>query len=588
MSEADARIKPIAYPPEAHGLNFFDLDVNLQHLLRRRAPQLLSRHRRRLSEFGAWVGGPLDAQAAYSDRYAAPRLESHGADGERLGRVVSNPTYVACHQEAYRRGVIGLAYADAPAPHALSFVMGYLLSQADISIHCPVTMTGAVAYVLQRLGPARLRRDYLPQLTRMDGRAMSAGTWATELHGGSDVGATTTEARPDGGAWRLTGLKWFASNAGAELALATARPRGAPPGGKGLGCYLVPAVLPDGRANGFWVRRLKDKLGTRALATAEIELDAAWALQVAAPPAGLKAMMEALEYSRIHNAVAACAVQRRALVEALCWTRHRNAFGATLDGYPMVRDLLLDLTCEQEACTALAFEAALAFDAALKEEAQRPWLRTATALAKYRTAEQGLRAAARALELVGGNGYTEEWPTARLYRNAMVLPVWEGPANIQALELLRAVFGKGGGDAAFLARLRQIRDGLPVALADQAGILDRATADCAAALAYLRNRPGEGPRHARRLIDLMGDTLAGALLLEEAAADLAAGDRRKALVAVHYLAQRFGPRTDIGAERDPAHAVFDHIVGYATVEATAGTGRGKAARPRKTGKGRKT
>jgi len=587
MSHADTRTAPLPYPAEVHGLNLFDYDVNLQRLLRRRAPGLLSDHRRRLSEFGAWVGGPLDAQAAYSDRYAQPSLQSHGNDGARLGRVVSNPDYLACHREAYRRGVVGLAYADKPAPHALSFVMGYLLSQADISIHCPVTMTGAVAYVVHRLAPAGLRRDYLPPLTRMDGLAMSAGTWATELHGGSDVGATATEARPDDRAWRLTGLKWFASNAGAELALATARPRGAPPGGKGLGCYLVPAVLPDGRANNFWVRRLKDKLGTRALATAEIELDETWALQIAAPPEGLKAMMEALEYSRIHNAVAACAVQRRALLEGLCWSRHRRAFGATLDGFPMVRDLLLDLVCELEACTALAFEAAFTFDVALKQHSQRPWLRTATALAKYRTAEQSLRAAARALELVGGNGYTEEWPTARLYRDAMVLPVWEGPANIQALELLRALFGTGGGDTAFLARLRQICDSLPAGLADQAAILERATADCAAALAYLRGRPEEGPRHARRLMDLMGDTLAGALLLEEAAADLATGDRRKALVAARYLAQRFGARVTIGAETDPSHAVFDRIVGYATVESATGPERRRAANPRKSRKGRR-
>lgn len=586
MSHADARETPIAYPPETRGLNLFDLDVNLRRLLRRRAPKLLSRHGRRLSDFGAWVGGPLDAQAAYSDRHAPPRLESHSGDGTRLGRVVANPDYLACHREAYRRGIVGLAYADPPAPHALSFVMGYLLSQADISIHCPVTMTGAVAYVLDRLAPARVRRAYLPDLTRMDDRAMSAGTWATELHGGSDVGATTTEAVPDGRAWRLTGLKWFASNAGADLALATARPRGAPPGGRGLACYLVPARLPDGAANRLWARRLKDKLGTRALATAEIELDGAWALQIAAPPDGLKAMMEALEYSRIHNGVAACAVQRRALLEALCWCRHRNAFGAALDGYPMVRDSLLDLICEQEACTALAFEAALTFDAARDAGGQRSWLRVATALAKYRTAEQGLRATARALELVGGNGYTEEWPTARLYRDAMVLPVWEGPGNIQALELLRVVLGKDGGAAAFLARLRDLRDALPAALAETAGPLDRAVADCAAALAYLQARPAEGPRHARRLLDLMGDTLAGALLLEEAAADLAAGDRRKALVAARFLALRFGPRGAIGPEPDPAQAVFDRIVGYAAVESPPAAGRRRAGKARKSRKGR--
>ena len=565
--ELRAAEAPIRYPADTRGLNAFDLDRNLQRLLQLRAPAMLARHGGRLSDFGAWVGGELEAQAAYSDRYAPPRLDSHGPDGEPLGRVILNPAYEACHREAYRRGAIGLAFGPDAAPHLLSFAMGYLLSTADISIHCPVTMTGALAYVLSRVAPAAVRKAYLPQLIRMDGQALSGGTWATERHGGSDVGATTTEAVPDGKAWRLTGLKWFASNAGCGLAFATARPRGAPPGGKGLGCYLVPASLPNGTANTLWIRRLKDKLGTRGLATGEVELHGAWARQVAAPPHGLKAMMEALEYSRIHNAVAACAVQRRAFLESVCWATHRQAFGAVIGGYPMVRDSLLDLLAELEANSALAFEAAAAFDAALADDTRRPWLRTATALAKYRTAEYGVRAATRAVELVGGNGYTEEWPTARLYRDALVLSVWEGPVNIQALELLRMVIGKARGDAPFLARVDGILAMLPARLAARAQPVRAARDHCASALAYLRQRPEEGPRHARRLLETMADALAAALLLEEAAADLAHGDARKALVAERFLTMRFAAAPAIGPGRDPAHAAFDRIVGYGTVAA---------------------
>ncbi len=565
--ERRAAEAPIRYPADSRGLNAFDLDRNLRQLLQRRAPEMLARHGGRLSDFGAWVGGELEAQAAYSDRHAPPRLDSHGPDGEPLGRVILNPAYEACHREAYRRGAIGLSFGPEAAPHLLSFAMGYLLSTADISIHCPVTMSGALAYVLCRVAPLALRKAYLPELVRTDGRALSGGTWATELHGGSDVGATTTEAVPDGKAWRLTGLKWFASNAGCGLAFATARPRGAAPGGKGLGCYLVPARLPDGMANALWIRRLKDKIGTRGLATGEVELRGAWARQVAAPPHGLKAMMEALEYSRIHNAVAACAVQRRAFLEAACWASHRQAFGAVIASYPMVRDTLLDLVAELEANTALAFEAAAAFDAALADEAQRPWLRTATALAKYRTAEYGVRAATRAVELVGGNGYTEEWPTARLYRDALVLSVWEGPVNIQALELLRMVSGKAGGDAVFLARVDGILAALPARLAARAQPVRAARDRCAAALVYLRERPEDGPRYARRLLEMMADGLAAALLLEEAAADLAHGDARKALVAERFQALRFAPAPPIGPARDPAHAAFGRIIGYGTVAA---------------------
>ncbi len=552
-------------PAETRGLNFFELDVNLQRLLQRRAPAMMAQHGARLSDFGAWVGGPLDAQAAYSDRIAPPRLETHGRDGERLGRVILNSDYIACHQEAYRRGAIGLAFGEDPAPHLLSFAMGYLLSNSDIAIHCPVTMTGAVAYVLAHFAPEPVRQTYLGELTRMDGATLSGGTWATELHGGSDVGATTTVARREGDAWRLTGLKWFTSNAGSGLALATARPEGAPNGGKGLACYLVPDRLPDGAANALWVRRLKEKLGTRGLATSEIELEGAWAAEVALPPDGLKVMMEALAYSRIHNAVAACGVQRRALLEALCWCSNRQAFGATIRSYPMVRDSLLDLVMEHEAGSALAFEAAAVFDAALADADLRPWSRVATALAKYRTAEQAVEATGKALELVGGNGYTEEWPTARLYRDAMVLRVWEGPANVQALELLRMVAGKVPGDEAFLDRVATALGSAPKALAAEVKLLRAAAEQCRDAFGFFRAHGEEAPRHARRLLDLMADTLGGALLIEEAALDLATGDARKALVARRFVAAHFAGRPEIGAAPDPAQSHFDAIVAYGPV-----------------------
>ncbi len=564
----DAATEPaIDYPPESRGLNYFAMDRNLRALLGRRAPDLMARFGDTLMDFGAWAGGPLDDQARYTDRHAPPRLETHDRDGEAVGHVVLNPAYRECHAEAYRRGVIGLAFGDDPAPHLLSFAMGYMLSEADVSIHCPVTMTGAVAYVLDRLAPADVRARYLPELTRMDGEAKSGGTWATEQHGGSDVGATTTIAEPADGHWRLTGLKWFTSNAGAGLALATARPTGAPDGGKGLGCYLVPSDLEDGQPNRIRNRRLKDKLGTRGLPTAEAELAGAWAAEVAPPPDGLKAMMEALEYSRIHNSVAAAGVHRRALVEAACWATHRAAFGQPIRAYPMVRDALLDLAMGQEASSAIAFESAIAFDDALADESKRTWLRTVTALAKYQTAEQAVRAATRAVELVGGNGYTEEWPTARLYRDALVTAVWEGPANIQALELLRAVAGKLPGDQAFLDRVDRVLRALPSGLGEAPALLTGALDECRQALSFVRSNPGEGPRLARRLMDLLADTLSCALLLEEAAAGLASGDRRKSLIADRFVHRRFGPRPGIGADADPAHAAFDAIIGYAAVPA---------------------
>jgi alkylation response protein AidB-like acyl-CoA dehydrogenase len=552
-------------------MNLFDTDVNLHRLLERRAPAVLARYGATLSDFGAWAGDRLDAQAEYTDRFAPPRLDGYdpsveGLSGERVARVVFNSDYQDCHGEAYRRGAVGLPYADETSggSHAVCFTMGYLLSHADISIHCPVTMTGAVAHVLATLAPAAVRDRYLPDLIRMDGRAQSAGTWATELHGGSDVGATTTRADVTPEGVRLTGVKWFTSNAGAGMALATARP-GDVPGGRGLGCYLVPGTLPDGSPNHHRIRRLKEKAGTRGLATAELDLLGAWAVEVAAPPDGLKVMMAALEYSRIHNAVGSAGMLRRAFLEAACWAWHREAFGGPIHRYPMLRDQLLDLAMEGEATTVLAFESVLAFDARLADPGAADWLRLVTALAKYRTAEACVAGCRQAVEIVGGNGYTEEWATARLYRDSLVTALWEGPANIQALELLRLVGGQRPGDRIFLARVGAILADLPTERAqpgagDVAAIMEGAVEECRAALTYLRDRPEEGPRHGRRLLSLLADTLAAALLLEEAVDELRLGDRRKWLVAARFTRKVLGRSDPIGTWTDPAVPAYEAVL----------------------------
>lgn len=558
-----------AYPKETRGSNFYDMDVNAQRLFARIAPDMLARNEDRLKDFGAFVGGPLDEQASYSDRHAPPKLETHTKHGEKRTRVIFNRDYETCHQEAYQKGTIGLAFLDQdPEPHLLSFAMGYMLSQSDISVHCPVTMTGAVAYVLDKFAPKDVRDAYLQEMTRMDGQTKTGGTWATELHGGSDVGATTTIAKKDGKKITLHGLKWFTSNANSGLALATARPEGAPAGSKGLGLYLVPSHLADGSQNKYNVRRLKDKLGTKGLATGEIDLEGAEVIEVAPPPHGLKIMMEALEYSRIHNAVGGAGVQRRALMEAAAWATHRDAFGKTIVNYPMVQNELVDLMVRAEASTALAFESAKTFDAALKDDTQRPWLRISTALAKYRTAEDGVQAAKKALELVGGNGYTEEFPTARLLRDAMVLTVWEGPANIQALELLRMVAGKEPGDKLFVQKIRAIADAMPAELAAEKKLLESGLQQAERALAHLRAHPQDGERFARKLMDHMSDVLSGALLAEEATHDLAHHrDARKALIARTYLQKAFGSRgLTLSAAQDPMQQHFEALLHYRALD----------------------
>ena len=507
--------------------NSTSFDLYLEPNLTARIPRMAD-YSRRLAEFHDWVLTEVDAQANYTDRYAPPALETYDRNGDVINRIVANPAYDEQHRELYRRGIIGLPYAEQ-APHLLTFTMGYLLAQADISLHCPVTLTGAVAYVLGSHAPDAVRQRFLYDVVRMDGLCKTGGTWATEQHGGSDVGATTTvatltnppaamrEAHEIGRCFFLSGLKWFTSNANSGIAVATARPEGAPPGSAGLGLYLVPSHLEDGSPNYYRIRKLKDKLGTKGLPTGEIELLGTVAFEIAPPPDGFKLMMEALEYSRVHNAVGSAGIQRRALREALAWAKTRCAFGHVLSDYPMVQDELLRMRVEFEAGALLAFEAAITFDEVQHNSERRIWLRLATALAKYLTAEYAIAATRAGLELIGGNGYTSDYPMARLLRDAQVLTVWEGPANIQALELLRLLSPRYQGWEQYGARLRDISARLPERLGKLRAALETRIHGDAQAVAITLHDELSRQRHARKLLHRLSQSLAFALLCEAAA-----------------------------------------------------------------------
>ena len=489
-------------------------DTYLEPWLTLRVPRMAD-YGAQLAEFRKWVLGEVDAQANYTDRYAPPALETYDRDGEVINRIVTNRSYEEQHREVYRRGIVGLPYAEN-APHLLTFTMGYLLAQADISLHCPVTLTGAVAYVLNSHAPDWVRQRYLYDVVRMDGHAKTGGTWATEQHGGSDVGATTAVAVPSGERFALHGLKWFASNANSGLAVATARPEGADAGSAGLGLYLVPSHLEDGRPNHFRIRKLKDKLGTKGLPTGEVELLGAEAIEIAPPPAGFKLMMEALEYSRVHNAVCSVGIQRRSLAEAVAWARTRRAFGHVLSEYPMVQDELLRMRVQFEAGALLAFEAAIAFDEVQQDSEHRTWLRLATAMAKYLTAEWAISASRAALELIGGNGYTSDYPMARILRDAQVLTVWEGPANIQALELLRMLSPRYQGWEQYGVRMQGVIDRMPEKLGDLREAVQARLQGDAEAMSVTTRDEQSAQRYARKLLHRMSESLAFALLCEAA------------------------------------------------------------------------
>lgn len=533
-------------------------DPYLEPWLLARAPSMAA-YVSQLPGFSHWALTEVDEQANYTDRYAPPALETYDRGSEVVNRIVANRWYEGQHCELYRRGIIGLPYLEK-APHLLTFTMGYLLSQADISLHCPVTLTGAVAYVLAIHAPEKVRQRFLHDLIRVDGQAKTGGTWATEQHGGSDVGATTTRAVREDDHFALHGLKWFTSNANSGLAVATARPEGAAPGSAGLGLYLVPSHLEDGRPNHYRIRRLKDKLGTKGLPTGEIELLGAEAVEVAPPPEGFKLMMEALEYSRVHNAVGSAGVQRRALREALAWATSRQAFGHALADYPMVQDELLRMRVEFEAGALLAFEAAITFDEVQRNAERRTWLRLATALAKYLTAEYAIAASRAALELIGGNGYTSDYPVARLLRDAQVLTVWEGPANIQALELMRLLGPRYRGWEQYRDRVQTICEPIPDGLGRLREALRSRLAGDEAAVAIALRDEATAQRFARKLLHRMSQTLGFALLCERATGALTKGDELAHGSAQRYL-EAIEPPTfgveDVSARRAVLQALWD-------------------------------
>jgi len=559
--------------PDTRGLDFYELDPNLQALLRQYLPpEVMEKAQGVLHEMGRLVGGPVDARAQFTDREWPPKLVHYDRQGQVIDQVVYNPGYLETVRDVYGLGIVGLNYRafiqGHRAPYLLTFALGYLVSQAEPGFYCPVTLTGACALVVNKYAPPELKARYLPHLISMGDVPLQQGaTWVTEIQGGSDVGANQTVARLEDGVWRLYGEKWFASNADADIALVTARPEGAPGGTKGLGLYVVPRRLPDGRLNGYRIKRLKDKLGTRCLPTGEVQLEGAQADLLAGPPEGFKHMMEALGYSRLCNAIASVGIMRRAFLEAVVYASRRQAFGHAIWRYPMVQDTLVRMLVDLEATAALVFAAAAAFDEVEWEgrEDRRPWLRLLTALAKYRSGELAIPTASRAIEILGGNGYVEEYVTARLYRDAQVLPVWEGPANIQGLEVLRVLGPKYRAHEPFFEWVDRALDGLEDPLACRlAVVVQRERQGLEKAMAHLAGHPDDALFHARHLADYMADVLEAALLLNEADQGLQAGDGRKLVIAKLFIDHAFGspPRRGIDGGDRTVTRFFDDLVTY--------------------------
>ncbi|WP_242343345.1 acyl-CoA dehydrogenase family protein [Anaeromyxobacter terrae] len=520
--------------------NAYLADPLLRELVARALPGALGEVEPELEHLGELAAGRLFAQQAV-ERLLEPRIEHWDAWGRRVDHIELTPLWREAATLAARHGLVATAYErrHGPASRVHQLALVHVLEPSLDVYACPLAMTDGAARALLDAGNAALVERALPRLTsREPARMWTSGQWMTERIGGSDVSLTETVARRDGDDWRLFGTKWFSSATTAEMALALARPEGAPAGSRGLALFYLETRNEDGTTNGVLVNRLKDKLGTRKLPTAELTLDGARAVPVAGLSGGVRAIAPMLTVTRTWNAVAAVAGMQRALALARDYARRRAAFGAPLAEKPLHADTLAGLEAEREGAFLLAFRAAAllgASEAGVASDAEQLALRAVTPLAKLTTGKQAVAIASEALECFGGAGYVEDTGLPRLLRDAQVLPIWEGTTNVLALDVLRALAGEGVGEALAAevnAHLAAARDpALRPAIEAARAALARAEAWLAAAAGPAREAG------ARRLALTLGRTLELALLAAHAQWCLDHGRGPRALAAARRLAR---------------------------------------------------
>ncbi len=480
---ATTRASAANQPPPLAGHDLYSTDAALVEGLRREGGAAWEEE---VAAFGRVLGGePLEWGRLANEH--PPRLRTHDRYGERIDEVEFHPAWDSLLRVALDARVPSLPWvAEQPGGHVARAALFFLLGQVEAGVCCPVSMTFAPVPTL-RLEP-ELADEWVPRLT--SGEAL-CGMAMTERHGGSDVRANETIARRAGEVWELDGHKWFCSAPQSDALLVLAQ---AP---AGLSCFLVERPQP-----GFRIDRLKDKLGNRSNASAEIQLDGAVARLVGEEGSGVRTILGMVVHTRLDCVLGSAALQRRAVAEAIHHAGHRAAFGRLLAEQPLMQNVLADLCVESEAATATALRLARAYD-----EDDGPFRRLAIAVAKFWVCKRTPPLVAEALECLGGNGYVEESQLPRLFRESPVNSIWEGSGNVNALDVLRALAREPESAEAFLAEVR-LAAGADARLDAAIHRLERGLA-----------APDEAG--ARRLLESLATTLQASLLVRHAPAEVA-------------------------------------------------------------------
>jgi putative acyl-CoA dehydrogenase len=445
-------------PPPLEEVNWFEHDRALIEAVEREGGAW---GKERLSRFGAWLGQASTIRLGEQANRHPPQLRTHDRFGYRIDEVEFHPAWHELLGRAVAEQVHALPWSEAqPGAQVVRAASAFVLNQVESGVCCPLAMTFAAPAAL-RDGLA-LADAWLPKIlsTTYDPRSVPAadkagllvGMAMTEKQGGSDVRANTTQARALGnGEYELIGHKWFCSAPTSDGFLTLAQ---AP---AGLTCFLVPRWRPDGTRNAILIQRLKDKLGNRSNASAEIEYAGALAWLIGEEGHGVRTIIKMVHHTRLDAAISSAAVMRQALAQALHHAEHRMAFQRRLIDQPLMRNVLADLALEVEGATALVMRLARAFDQGAKDPAERGFARLATAIAKYWVCKRAPAAIAEAMECLGGNGYVEESILPRLYREAPVNSIWEGAGNVVCLDVLRALERAPDSLEALLAELQSAR-----------------------------------------------------------------------------------------------------------------------------------
>src|SRR6201994_3228019 len=477
---------PDLLAPDTSGMNFYRADPAFSDLLRIHLPDALFRHiEPHLDRLGHLAGGHLDECARLADRAVAV-LNPRDRFGRDAQWIEYHPAYreleraafgeFGIHAMSIRKGILG--WPDkytVVAKHAFTF----LFNQTEFGLGCPINVTDGCAKLLANFGSAALKDKYLDGLTQTDmAKLTQGGQFMTEKEGGSDVGTLTTTAVQEGDHWRLYGEKWFCSNADAKVVMLLARPEGAGPGTRGVGLFLMPRTLDDGSPNHYRIVRLKDKLGTRSMASGEIKLEGAIAYAVGRLDRGFVQMAEMVNSSRLSNGVKSTALMRRAYHDAMTVAKTRVVFGSRIIDLPLGRRQLLKIMLATEPALSMSFMTADALDRAeAGSQDAAALLRILTPMLKFRATRDARKVCGDALEMRGGIGYIEEFATARLLRDAHLGSIWEGTGNIVALDALKRAVGRHGAEAALAADLHARLDDcakVPTVWGDRfRGLVDR-------------------------------------------------------------------------------------------------------------------